>query len=122
MYFYQIIAQIKQKYHSTWYEICVLHKRTVCLHNIHFNSTIFTTKNKELAIFGKTLDDIKDKIIKLSNVYEQYGLLGENGALASLFSGKKSNNILTPETLKQFDEFKEKFNSSSLSTEALSEN
>lgn len=82
---------------------------------------IFTTKNNELNIFGKTLDDVRNKIVNFNNVYEQYGFWGKNGALASLFSGKKLNNILSPETLKQFDEFKEKFNSSSLSAEALAE-
>ncbi|MCX4343123.1 MAG: phage tail tape measure protein [Kineothrix sp.] len=82
---------------------------------------IFTTKNEELAIFGKTIDDIKNKIDKFNEVKTKNGLFGENGALASLFSGKKLNNILTPETLKQFDEFKKKFNSSSLSAEALAE-
>ena len=87
----------------------------------YFNSTIFTTKNKELAIFGKTIDDIKNKIDKFNEVKTKNGLFGENGALASLFSGKKLNNILTQETLKQFEEFKEKFNSSSLSAEALAE-
>lgn len=86
-----------------------------------FYSTIFTTKNKELAIFGKTIDQIKKKWSEfVANVGEN-GLFGENGALASLFSGKKLNNILSPETLKQFDDFKEKFNSSSLSAEALAE-
>ena len=82
---------------------------------------ILTTKNEELAIFGKTIDDIKNKIDKFNEVKTKNGLFGENGALASLFSGKKLNNILTPETLKQFDEFKKKFNSSSLSAEALAE-
>lgn len=37
-----------------------------------------------------------------------------------MFSGKKSN-IISPEVLAQFDNFKEKFNSSSLSAEALAE-
>jgi len=88
-------------------------------HTIH--STIFTTKNKELAIFGKTIDQIKKKWSEfVSNVGEN-GLFGENGAFTSLLSGKKLNNIISPETLKQFDEFKEKFNSSFLSAEALAE-
>lgn len=84
---------------------------------------IFTTKNKEFAIFGKTITDVKEKWKEFKKeLAENNGkLFGENGALASLFSGKKSNNILTPETLKQFEEFKEKFNSSSLSAEALAE-
>lgn len=38
-----------------------------------------------------------------------------------MFNGKKSKNIIPPEVLEQFDEFKEKFNSSSLSAEALAE-
>lgn len=84
---------------------------------------IFTTKNKEFAIFGKTITDVKEKWKEFKKeLAENNGkLFGENGALDSLFSGKKSNNILTPETLKQFEEFKEKFNSSSLSAEALAE-
>lgn len=92
-----------------------------CIHNTKLYSMIFTTKNKELAILGKTIDEIKKKWSDfVANVGEN-GLFGENGALASLFSGKKLSNILTPGTLKQFDEFKEKFNSSSLSAEALAE-
>lgn len=84
---------------------------------------IFTTKNKEFAIFGKTITDVKEKWKEFKKELAKNNgkLFGENGALASLFSGKKSNNILTPETLKQFEEFKEKFNSSSLSAEALAE-
>ncbi|RKJ68925.1 hypothetical protein, partial [Roseburia sp. 1XD42-69] len=83
---------------------------------------IFTTKNKEFAIFGNTITDVKEKWKEFKKELAKNNgkLFGENGALASLFSGKKSN-ILTPEILKQFDEFKEKFNSSSLSTEALAE-
>lgn len=84
---------------------------------------IFTTKNKELAIFGNTITDVKDKWDELKRKIDEHGgkLFGKNGALASLFSGKKSNNTLTPEVLSQFEEFKEKFNSSSLSAEALAE-
>ena len=97
------------------------HKRTVCHNSIHFNSMIFTTKNNELAIFGKTIDDTKKKWNEFKGNIEEHGLFGENGAFASLSSGKKANNILTPEVLSQFDEFKEKFNSSQLSAEALAE-
>lgn len=82
---------------------------------------IFTTKNNELAIFGKTIDDVRNKIDKFNELRKKGNLFGENGAFASLFNGKKLNNIITPETLKQFDEFKQKFNSSSLSAEALAE-
>lgn len=57
---------------------------------------IFSTKNKQLAIFGKTLDDIRTKFINLSTVFEQYGLSGKNGVIASLFGSNKSQII--PET------------------------
>ena len=72
---------------------------------------------------GNTLDNIREKWNKLKDaIAENDGtLFGENGVFASLFSGKKANKILTPEVLSQFDEFKEKFNSSSLSAEALAE-
>lgn len=84
---------------------------------------IFTTKNKEFAIFGNTITDVKGKWkeFKKELAKNDGKLFGENGALASLFGSKKQNNILSPETLKQFEEFKEKFNSSSLSAEALAE-
>lgn len=84
---------------------------------------IFTTKNKEFAIFGNTITDVKEKWkeFKKELAKNDGKLFGENGALASLFGSKNQNNILSPETLKQFDEFKEKFNSSSLSAEALAE-
>lgn len=87
----------------------------------YLNSMIFTTKNNELAIFEKTIDDIREKIGKLNETRKDKGWFGENGALSSLFSGKKQNNILTPEVLSQFEVFKEKFNNSSLSAEALAE-
>ena len=93
----------------------------VCLHNIHFNSTIFTTKNKELAIFGNTIDEINIKWKDFVKNVKVGNLFGENGAFTSLFSGKKLNNTLTPEVLSQFEEFKKKFNSSTLSAEALAE-
>lgn len=48
-------------------------------------------------------------------------LLGENGALTSLFSSKKTNNIITPKVLSQFGESKEKLNNSFLSAEVLAE-
>ena len=87
----------------------------------NFNSMIFTTKNKELVIFGETIGQIKKKWSDFVTIIGENGLLGENGAFSSLFSGKKPNDILTPEVLAQFNEFKEKFNSSSLSAEALAE-
>ena len=82
---------------------------------------IFSTVNNELAIFGNTIDEIKDKIDKFNEKRKKSNLFGEDGAFASLFSNKKGNNALTSEVLSQFDEFKEKFNTSSLSAEALAE-
>ncbi len=78
---------------------------------------IFTQKNKEFAILGITLDEIRGKWvnfitnIKTDNIF---------GALTSLFSSKK-NNVLTLDVLSQFEEFKEKFNTSRLSADALAE-
>ncbi len=87
------------------------------------NSTIFKTKNNELAIFGKTIDEVKEKLDTFVKTYNQNGhqLFGEGGAFSSLFSGKKATNIITPELLSQFDDFKERFNNSKLSAEALAE-
>ena len=88
-------------------------------HTLLYN--IFKTKNNELAIFGKTLDDVKNKFISFIDVYEQYGLKGENGALSYLFGNKNSGNIITSELLDEFETFKDLFNSSSMSAEALAE-
>lgn len=44
------------------------------------NSTIFTTKNKELAIFGQTLSDVKKKLIDFNDVWMQGGRYGSNKA------------------------------------------
>lgn len=50
------------------------------LHNVDKNSTIFTTKNKELAIFGQTLSDVKKKLIDFNDVWMQGGRYGSNKA------------------------------------------
>lgn len=42
------------------------------------NSTIFTTKNNELAIFGQTLDDIREKLINFNDVIMQGGTFGSS--------------------------------------------
>ena len=42
------------------------------------NSTIFTTKNNELAIFGQTLDDIRKKLINFNDVIMQGGTFGSS--------------------------------------------
>ena len=83
---------------------------------------MFKTKNNEFVILGKTITDIKEKWNDFKEkIVENNGkLFGKDGAFASLFSGKK-NNVLPPEILQQFENFKEKFNSSSLSAKALAE-
>ena len=85
-------------------------------------SMMFKTKNNEFVILGKTITDIKEKWNDFKEkIVENNGkLFGKDGAFASLFSGKK-NNVLPPEILQQFENFKEKFNSSSLSAKALAE-
>lgn len=54
---------------------------------------IFSTKNKQLAIFGKTIDDIRTKLIKFSEIHDQYDYFGKNGVFASLFGSNKSQLI-----------------------------
>ena len=39
------------------------------------NSMIFTTKNNELAIFGKTLDDVKNKYTNFVTALNTNGLI-----------------------------------------------
>lgn len=82
---------------------------------------IFKTKNNELAIFGKTLKNVKDKIIDFATAYEQYGLKEEHGAIAALFCNRKSANILTPELEAEFNTFQKLFNNSSKSADVLAE-
>lgn len=92
----------------------------VCLHDIRLNSTIFTTKNKELAIFGKTLSETREKLIAFFEAFERGGIKGQDGIIDTFFS-KNKKSPLTPELLDEFERFKKKFNSSSLSAEALAE-
>ena len=86
------------------------------------NSMIFKTKNNELAIFGKTLDDVKNKYTNFVTALNTNGLKGENGALNILFGSKNNReSILSPELLDDFETFKDLFNNSSMSAEALAE-
>lgn len=83
---------------------------------------IFKTKNNELAIFGKTLDDVKNKYTNFVTALNTNGLKGENGALNILFGSKNNGeSILSPELLDDFETFKDLFNNSSMSAEALAE-
>ena len=78
------------------------------------NSMIFKTKNNELAIFGKTLDDVKNKYTNFVTALNTNGLKGENGALNILFGSKNNGeSILSPELLDDFETFKDLFNNSS---------
>lgn len=95
----------------------ILHKYSnLCIRK---TSMIFSTKNKELTIFGETLGNVKNKLSDLSKAYQNFGLLGRNGALSTLFGSK---DITVPdELMSQFKEFQEQFNHSTLSAEALAE-
>ena len=47
-----------------------------CIHNIKNISMIFKTKNNELAIFGKTLDEVKNKYTGFITAFKTNGLKG----------------------------------------------
>lgn len=81
---------------------------------------IFKTKNNELAIFGNTLDEVKNKYTGFITAFKTNGLKGENGALSTLF-GNKKQNVIDSSLISQFEKFKEEFNNSSMSAEALAE-
>lgn len=57
-------------------------------------SLIFTTKNDELAVFGKTIDEIKDKWNDLIIAFNQGGIRGNSGVLSVLSSQKVKNSII----------------------------
>lgn len=59
----------------------ILHKYSkLRIHNAIIISTIFTTKNKELAVFGQTLSDINKKLVNFNDIWMQGGRLGSNKA------------------------------------------
>ncbi len=72
---------------------------------------------------GNTITDVKEKWVKLKEEINKNGsnLFGKNGAFTLLFNDNISTKSLPSEVLSQFEKFKEKFNSSSLSAEALAE-
>lgn len=82
---------------------------------------IFKTQNDELTIFGNTISDIKTKVEEFNKIRVQEGLLGQNGALSAFFGNKSSQTILDDKLLGDFEAFKDLFNQSSLSAEALAE-
>ena len=92
------------------------------LDTVHIN-TIFTTQNRELAIYGNTISSIKEKWNEFQNAVNKSDgkLFGENGAFASLLNDKRANMQISDDVSSQFEVFKEKFNTSSLSAEALAE-
>lgn len=53
------------------------------------NSTIFTAKNNELAIFGKTIDDVRKKLIYFNDVIMQGGSFGKNANAKQLIPTEK---------------------------------
>lgn len=68
-------------------------------------SMIFTTKNKELAIFGKTIAEAKGILIDFFDAFERGGINGEYGIIDTFFS-KGEESPLTPKLLDRFEEFK----------------
>ncbi|MDE7020980.1 MAG: hypothetical protein K2P23_08790, partial [Lachnospiraceae bacterium] len=44
-------------------------------------STMFTTKNQELAIFGNGLSETWEKLIAFFDAYERGGVKGESGII-----------------------------------------
>ncbi len=91
------------------------------LHNADTDSTIFSTSNRQLTVFGNTLDKVREKWQNLINIYNysKHRLFGRNGTFAQLFHEK--NTIPGPEVFSQFEKFKDQFNNSQLSAEALAE-
>lgn len=84
---------------------------------------IFSTKNNEFAILGNTIDDLRNKLIEFNDAYERSNghLLGTGGVFNVLHDNNVSKNIITNELLNDFEAFKDLFNDSSLSAEALAE-
>ena len=81
---------------------------------------IFKTINGQFSVFGQTIDNIREKLISLNDAYEIGGIFGKDGVFSTLFNGKK-NTLIDQETLNSFERFKARFNSSTLSAEALAE-
>ena len=50
---------------------------------------IFTTKNNELAIFGKTIDDVRKKLIDFNDVIMQGGSFSKNASTKQLIPTEK---------------------------------
>ncbi len=67
------------------------------------------------------MDTIRGKIINVFDAWERGGIKGDSGIMDTFFSQKNKKSNLTPELLSQFELFKEEFNNSSLSAEALGE-
>ena len=66
----------------------------------YFNSTIFTTKNKELAILGKTLSETREKLIAFFEAFERGGMNGQDGIIDTFFTkDKKAHKTMETEQL-----------------------
>ena len=83
-------------------------------------STMFTTKNQKLAIFGNGLSETWEKLSAFFDAYERGGVKGESGIIDTFFS-KKPQPLLTPEDFNDFERFKDIFNDSSLTVDAAAE-
>lgn len=69
---------------------------------------------------GTTLSETREKLIAFFEAFERGGIKGQNGIIDTFFS-KDKRSPLTPELLKDFEYFKNQFNSSFFSAEALAE-
>ena len=60
-------------------------------------STIFSTKNKELAIFGQTLTDVRNKLIDFNDVIMQGGSFGDKSNKPQLIADNNLYKVLSRE-------------------------
>ena len=66
-------------------------------HNTFTISTIFKTKNNELAIFGQTLTDVTDKLITFNDVIMQGGSFGKKSYKQQIIPENKLTKIISPD-------------------------
>ena len=69
----------------------------------------------------QTLTETKGSLVEFFEAFERGGFKGESGIIDTFFSKKNAKSIITPELMDDFEKFKDKFNNSTLSAEALAE-
>ena len=80
---------------------------------------IFSTKNNQITILGDSIDDLKNKLISFSDVFQKSGLWGNEGVFRTLFGGKEKS--VNSDLIEEFKEFSKEFNNSSKSVQVLKE-